>query len=880
MVQLKPAAAAAEQIATRCRTTSAKKAMSRAAVPVGRRVKYRASGRNAQQLSEKQSTTFEGEVPSISGLGDNSMINRHVLQELLATYKRDFATEIWPLEKYKWQAVQHFQEHWQPDTPDFPNMLSEALSRTENLLASAGNFPKDMIVKLANAEPERVHQMFAALFDEDVDVVDRIEEFKQEATSLLETDSIKSHFQDENTITTYLWLRYPDKYYIYKWSEARKISEMLAAGYRFKQGDYANNVRDHLAMYNQICDVLQEDPNLREMLDALLTPDCYPDPKLHTLTIDVGYWMSHRPSAEVETEPWWPTRAEYDPGLSTADWERLLSNEQVFPPQSLKIMKRLKDVGGAASLVELSDTYGSSTNFYNSGSQALARRVIRTTDCSPPPEELGQNSKLWPVLYQGRPAKPEERGSYIWRLRDDLSAALDRVDLSHVPLYEPGPATNGTALTTEADAQDRNYWWLIASPTQIFRFDGLSVGGIEPWPLRNNAGNLRLIHQNFLEVNEGDLVIGYESSPTKAIIALGEISAPQDGENIYFKKTEALASPVKLAEIKEIPELQHMEALSTNMRGTLFKLTGEEYEAIIDLVRESNLPNGDSDYPLYSKEDFLAEVYVSETKYDQMVNVLERKKNIIVQGPPGVGKTFLSNRLAWSIMGEKDDSRIEFVQFHQNYSYEDFVEGYKPTDEGFELRKGIFTKFCTRAANNPDVDYFFLIDEINRGNLSKVFGELLMLIENSYRGRKITLPYSGSLFSVPENVHIVGMMNTADRSLALIDYALRRRFSFVSMTPGFSTAGFTNYQRQHNNESFDRLLSLIRDLNLEIAKDPSLGSGFCIGHSYFTEQESITASWLQSVIDYDIVPMLEEYWFDDQDKVEGWRNRLHGVLQP
>lgn len=180
----------------------------------------------------------------------------------------------------------------------------------------------------------------------------------------------------------------------------------------------------------------------------------------------------------------------------------------------------------------------------------------------------------------------------------------------------------------------------------------------------------------------------------------------------------------------------------------------------------------------YDKEKFLNDVYMTEAKYERLVAVLKKKKNIILQGAPGVGKTFAAKRLAYSIMGEKDDDRIEFVQFHQNYSYEDFMMGYKPVEDGFELKYGIFYRFCQKAANHPDKDYFFIIDEINRGNMSKIFGELLMLIEADYRDTKATLAYNGLSFSVPKRLHIIGMMNTADRSLAMIDYALRRRFSF------------------------------------------------------------------------------------------------------
>ena len=210
----------------------------------------------------------------------------------------------------------------------------------------------------------------------------------------------------------------------------------------------------------------------------------------------------------------------------------------------------------------------------------------------------------------------------------------------------------------------------------------------------------------------------------------------------------------------------------------------------------------------YTKSDFLKEVFMTEADYDLLRAKLENKKNIILQGAPGVGKTFSAKRLAYSIIERKDDSQICFIQFHQSYSYEDFIEGYKPNKDGFELQKGVFYNFCEKAKSNPNKQYFFIIDEINRGNLSKIFGELLMLIERDYRGEKMTLTYSKDEFCVPDNLYIIGMMNTSDRSLAMIDYALRRRFSFFDIKPGFNTIGFQTKQMELNKHQQHCLLLL------------------------------------------------------------------------
>ena len=286
----------------------------------------------------------------------------------------------------------------------------------------------------------------------------------------------------------------------------------------------------------------------------------------------------------------------------------------------------------------------------------------------------------------------------------------------------------------------------------------------------------------------------------------------------------------------------------------------------------------------YTKQNFLNEVFMKETDYDKLVALLKHKKNIILQGAPGVGKTFTAKRLAYSLIGAEDDSRIEMVQFHQNYSYEDFVMGYRPTETGFELRNGVFYDFCEKARCDIENDYYFIIDEINRGNLSAVFGELLMLVESDYRDKPVRLVYKkDKLFSVPHNVYIIGMMNTADRSVAMIDYALRRRFSFFTMKPGFDSEGFVNWQNKVNHPAFNTVIDEIKILNNEIAEDDSLGEGFCIGHSYFVYDEKNPPvcgieMWLKNVIEYDICPMLDEYWFDDKQKADSWQKRLTGIF--
>lgn len=442
-----------------------------------------------------------------------------------------------------------------------------------------------------------------------------------------------------------------------------------------------------------------------------------------------------------------------------------------------------------------------------------------------------------------------------------------------------------------ADSSDsKNYWWLTGKPNIWSPITDWELGQDVDYTLYNDNGNKRRIFKHFLEAKPGDIVIAYEATPTLQIVAIGKVVRETDGDVLYIRKMEELISPISYSEILTNPILKNSEPVANRCQGSLFRLTQDEYDEVMRLIRINN-PEPINEFDeeeeqlvldVYTDKDFLQEVYIDEDQLQTLKSLLLRKKNLILQGAPGVGKTFAAQRLAYAMMGVKDKSCVKIIQFHQNYSYEDFVMGYKPKDNGFSLETGIFYDFCQRAKEHSEKKYFLIIDEINRGNMSKIFGELLQLIEADYRGTSIQLAYcKRQSFSVPENLYIIGMMNTADRSLAMIDYALRRRFCFYRMVPAFQSEGFKKFQANFHNPVLDKVIEQVEKLNEVIKDDPSLGEGFAIGHSYFCGLKPThdLANQINEIVRYDIIPMLEEYWFDNPKTLKEQTDRLLEALK-
>lgn len=497
----------------------------------------------------------------------------------------------------------------------------------------------------------------------------------------------------------------------------------------------------------------------------------------------------------------------------------------------------------------------------------------------------------------------EDRNYYLiaqdllYRLLDgkrDIIEKPDSGDSSKPEVPTTTVAEPPVEITRPEESEDDepqgepNFWWLNANPS-IWSISNMDEEDRQTYTSRNKKGNKRRVYKYFEAAQKGDLMIGYESTPVKQIKALMEVTRglhQRDGnEVIEFEITEKLNVPIHWNELQNNPALKNCEVFRNN-QGSLFKLTEEEFDVIREIIDEKNIDieieDEKSKLQPYAYENDPEKPFIPQSVFQQTIELLKRKKNIILQGPPGVGKTFIARKIAYEMMGYRNDTSIEMVQFHQSFSYEDFIQGIRPGNQGFELQNGVFYSFCQKAHAHPDRQFFFIIDEINRGNLSKIFGELMMLIEPDKRSKKYALKLTYAedeldRFFIPENLYIIGTMNTADRSLAIVDYALRRRFAFINLEPDFGVP-FQAFVRSKNLSDglIDHILKSIEKVNNEIQKDINLGSGFRIGHSYFCSfpGNMDESDWYNEVIAFEIKPLLDEIWFDDTDKVRRLVNEI------
>lgn len=579
----------------------------------------------------------------------------------------------------------------------------------------------------------------------------------------------------------------------------------------------------------------------------------------------------------------------FSTGISKEQWKEILDNKDILHPSQVAILRKWLYFGGASSCKNMADRFGDSPYSYTSAVVSMGKRVQQYTGCYYDTRNDGKNTpKWWNIPFIGH----DDGAHFVWSMRPELKEAMEELGITAL---DPEKSSENS-LDAESGKNSIRYW--LYSPGENARkWEEFHAHGIMAigWDELGDLGKYQdkqAINQAMKNIYQGDS--NYQNDTFAAwqfasVLQIGDIVFVKRGRYSIIGRGVVESGYTYLPDREEYKSVRKIrwthngrwEHPGPAVTKTLTDITQYD-QYVVTLEKLFEEVDGENRLPVkkerekYDKARFLTEVFMKEEDYNTINHLLSRKKNIILQGAPGVGKTFMATRLACARMGEKDDDRIKHIQFHQSYSYEDFVMGYRPEDNGFKLKDGVFFNFCKTAGDDPEKDYYLIIDEINRGNLSKIFGELLMLIETDKRGKEVHLAYNDMPFSVPENLYIIGMMNTADRSLAIIDYALRRRFCFVDIEPAFQSPLFKEFLVKQGIESglAEKIVHKMALLNNEIENDASLGKGFRVGHSYFCDYASADTEWYDNVINYEIAPLLREYWVDEPDKAENFIKEL------
>lgn len=806
-------------------------------------------------------------------------INVEALKKQLAAYKKDF-DRIKKEETYKWQAIKTFQENFDLEADDFLEMLKRAFKDHVNLLNTGSYFMADAaLYEIAEHYPEDTRDMFRRLFDESQPVIDRIDQFAEDAKIYFNikerNEKAKNTYQDEKATTTYLFFKYPDKYSIYRSEKFGTVAKIL--GYNDVPTKRGERVQAYFNLVDLVWKELQKDPELLALSRTRLTDNCYQDPQNHVLAEDLMWFIytTNKDKQEEVTDEWYPSLEEFNPGLNKEQYKKVFDQ---FDIGTLDVLHNLYRMGGVGSCKQISIQFGNTPHHYNSNAIVIAKRIAKEYNLHTIQEEDDSNEKYWPVLFFGRFATNEENGTYVYKLREPVSEAIKsmiseglfddmktKVDYpKNIILYGP-PGTGKTYHTVTyavSIIEGRNLEDVIAeeySDVKARYDDYLAKDQIAFTTFHQSYGyeefieGIKPLMDDSMQEDGSDIKYIVESGVFKRFCnqALTPVQVSKSSnEDFGFNKTPVVWK-VSLDGTGDNPvreECMKNEHIRIGWDGYGKQITDEIDKGKVVLNAFINkMRIGDVVLSCYSASIIDAiGVVTSEYEWHPEYDRLRRLRKV----------KWLAKDLRYNIVDMNGGSTMTLATVYKmNVSLSDVLS---------------ILEEVNAKNHKPDYvpnneRYVFIIDEINRGNISKVFGELITLIEPSKRiGQseeiKLLLPYSKKSFGVPNNVYIIGTMNTADRSIAIMDTALRRRFSFVEMLPDETLLEDIDEIEGIN------ISMMLKKMNTRI--EVLLDREHTIGHSYFLPlKDTPSIEMLGSIFKNKIIPLLQEYFFDDYEKI-------------